>query len=104
MRSRGGQTLFPAGKDDDLAKRTGQQVHINWVHPSKICPSEIYCPKPTKCFQLIKMRIQEVSLLTCAASTDDARGRYWKRKANRRGRGEGVPSSRILNLGVVLTR
>jgi len=86
MRSRGGQTLFPAGKEDDLATRTGHQVHINWVHPSTNCPSEIDCPTPTKRFKLIKMWIQEVSLLTCATSTDDARGRYWKRKANRGGK------------------
>jgi hypothetical protein len=87
MRLRGGQTLFAAGKDDDLATSTVHEVHINWVHPSTNCPSEIYCPTPTKRVQLIKMRKQEVSLLTCATSTDDACGRYWKRKANRGGRG-----------------
>jgi len=29
MRSRGGQTLFATGKDDDLATKTVHQVHIN---------------------------------------------------------------------------
>ena len=103
MRSRGGQTLFAAGEDDDLTTRTVHQVHINWVHPSTNCASKIYCPTPTKRVQLIKTRKQEVSFLTCATNTDDARGRYWKRKANRGGK-KCVLSCRILNLGVVLTR
>jgi hypothetical protein len=102
MRSRGGQTLIADRKDDDLAARRVHQVRINWVHSSTKCASEIYCPTPTH-VQLIKKREKDVSLLTCATCTNDVGGSYWKKKANRGGK-KCVPSSRILKLGVVLTR
>jgi hypothetical protein len=67
---------------------TWQQEQFTKFTSTEFIPLQTVLSKFTALHQqnvchLIKMRKQGVSLLTCATSTDDARGRYWKKKANR---------------------
>jgi hypothetical protein len=41
-KSRGGQTVFTSGEENDLATKTDHQIHITGVYPCLTCPSAMY--------------------------------------------------------------